>query len=138
MNITRRVFVVLFLFIVLLLSFAALAHAQGGGTLNNPLNSNASSIPQFIASALKALVIIALPFITLFFVYSGFLFIKARGNPGELATAKMNFVYLIIGTLLILGAWILAALLAGTVNQLTGNSASVNSQSSYNMGNTLY
>lgn len=94
------------------------AHAQGG--LKNPLNSNFSSVPAFIAGALKALALIALPIITLFFVISGFLFVSARGNQEQLQTAKRNFVYVVIGALLILGAWIIATLIAGTVNQLTG------------------
>ncbi len=96
------------------------ARAQTG--LNNPLNSNFSSVPAFIAGALKALAMIALPVITLFLVISGFLFITAQGNQQKLETAKKNFAYVIIGALLILGAWILATLIAGTISQLTRGS----------------
>ncbi|OGG73938.1 hypothetical protein A3A40_01265 [Candidatus Kaiserbacteria bacterium RIFCSPLOWO2_01_FULL_54_20] len=97
--------------------FATVASAQTG--LNNPLNSNFSSIPAFIAGALKALAMIALPIITLFLVISGFLFVTAQGNQQKLETAKKNFYFVIIGALLILGAWILATLIAGTISQLT-------------------
>ncbi len=89
--------------------------------LCNPLNSNFSTIPAFIAGALKVLVMVALPIITLFLVVSGFMFIKARGNPSELTKAKENFLYVIIGALLILGAWVIATLIGGTVTQLVGN-----------------
>ena len=92
-------------------------YAQTG--LQNPLNSNFSSVPAFIAGALKALAMIALPIITLFLVISGFLFITAQGNQQKLDTAKKNFYFVIIGALLILGAWILATLIAGTISQLT-------------------
>jgi len=88
--------------------------------LDNPLNPSFSSIPAFIAGALKALAMIALPIITLFLVISGFLFVTAQGNEQKLQTAKKNFLYVIIGALLILGAWIIATLIAGTVSQLTG------------------
>jgi len=98
--------------------FATFAHAQS--TLKNPLNPNFSSIPTFIAGALKALVLIALPIITLFLVISGFYFLTAQGNQQKLDTAKKNFFYVIIGALLILGAWIIATLIAGTVNQVMG------------------
>ncbi|MDO8513974.1 MAG: pilin [bacterium] len=98
----------------------AVAHAQSTG-LENPLNSNFSTIPAFIAGALKVLVIVALPVIALFIVYSGFLFIFARGDPTKLTKAKENFVYVIIGALLILGAWVIATLIGGTVTQLVGN-----------------
>lgn len=100
----------------------SVAHAADCGQgLCNPLNSNFSTIPAFIAGALKVLVIVALPIITLFIVISGFMFVMARGNPGALEKAKMNFVYVIIGALLILGAWVIATLIGGTVTQLVGN-----------------
>ena len=95
-----------------------LAQATG---LENPLNSSFNSIPNFIAGALKVLVIVALPIITLFIVISGFMFVLARGNESKLAEAKKNFVYVIIGALLILGAWLIATLISGTVTQLVGN-----------------
>ncbi|MBI4090428.1 MAG: hypothetical protein HY422_00185 [Candidatus Komeilibacteria bacterium] len=109
----RRFAILTFLSIT---SFASAAFAQEVA-LKNPLNF--SSIPEFIAGALKALALIALPIITLFLVISGFLFITAQGNQDKIKTAKNNFVYVVLGALLILGAWILATLIAGTVNQLT-------------------
>ncbi len=97
----------------------ALAQGQGGG-LQNPLNPSFSDIPKFLEGALRVLVMVALPIITLFMVVAGFMFIKARGNPGELSKAKENFVYVIIGALLILGAWVIATLIGGTVKELVG------------------
>lgn len=90
----------------------------GQSRLENPLNQAYSTVPDFIAGALRVLVIVALPIITLFIVVAGFMFVKARGNPEELATAKRNFVYVILGAILILGAWVLATLIGGTVTQL--------------------
>lgn len=100
-------------------SFLPLAARADG--LENPLNSNFSTIPTFIAGALKVLVIVALPIITLFLVVAGFMFVMARGNSSKLEDAKKNFVYVIIGALLILGAWVIATLIGGTVTQLVGN-----------------
>ena len=59
--------------------------------------------------------------ITLFFVYSGFLFIFAQGNESKLTEAKRNFVYVVIGALLILGAWVIATLIGVTVSQLVSS-----------------
>ncbi len=92
--------------------------AQGG--LENPLNPQFSSVPAFIAGALKVLVIVALPIITLFIVLAGFMFVFARGNEQKISEARKNFVYVIIGALLILGAWLIATLIGGTVTQLIG------------------
>lgn len=94
--------------------------AECTGGLCNPLDSKFSTIPLFIAGALQVLVIVALPIITLFLVVAGFMFIAARGNSGKLDEAKKNFVYVIIGALLILGAWIIATLIGSTVTQLIG------------------
>ncbi len=91
------------------------------GSLENPLNPQFSSVPAFIAGALKVLVIVALPIITLFIVISGFMFVVARGNEQKISEARKNFVYVIIGALLILGAWLIATLIGGTVSQLVGN-----------------
>ena len=113
----QKAFGSLFFFAVLIL--AGTAHAATG--LENPLNSSFSTIPAFIAGALKVLVMVALPIITLFLVISGFMFVFARGNSSKLEDAKKNFVYVIIGALLILGAWVIATLIGGTVTQLVGN-----------------
>ncbi|HEY4488182.1 MAG TPA: hypothetical protein VJB97_01560 [Candidatus Paceibacterota bacterium] len=111
---TRRIIVILLPILVLTVASVALAE----NNFENPLNSAFNSIPLFIAGFLKLLVMIALPIISLFVVYSGFLFVWARGNEAELTKAKTNFFYVIIGAILILGAWVIATLLAGTVTQL--------------------
>ncbi len=92
----------------------------GSGGIQSPLNPAFSTIPGFIAGALKVLVQVSLPIISLFIVYSGFLFVFARGNTEKLSQARTNFLYVIIGALLILGAWLIASLLSSTVTQLTG------------------
>ena len=102
--------------LAVLLLGATYAHAEGG--LQNPLST--PDIPSFIAGALKALVVVALPIITLFIVIAGFMFVLARGNSEGLKKAKQNFLYVIIGAILILGAWVLATLIGGTVTQVIG------------------
>jgi len=88
--------------------------------LSNPLNYD--TVADFVAGALKAMVTIALPVVSLFLVIAGFMFIKAQGNEGKLEEAKKNFVYVILGALLIMGAWVIATIIAGTVSQLTAPS----------------
>lgn len=103
---------------VLSLLLVSTVHAADCATpLCNPLKFD--TISEFVAGALKVMVMIALPIVALFLVISGFKFISAQGNPGKLGEAKMNFVYVVLGALLILGAWVLANLIGGTVDQLT-------------------
>lgn len=69
---------------------------------------------------LRAVVYIALPIISIFIVYAGFMFITAQGNTEKLAQARNNFLYVVIGAILILGAWAIAQLVGGTINELRG------------------
>jgi hypothetical protein len=100
-----------------LLMLPAISFAASHTSLVNPVKF--PTIERFIEGALRAVVTIALPIVAFFIVYSGFLFVKAQGNPDELKTAKENFKWVILGSALILGAWVLATLIAGTVSQLT-------------------
>jgi hypothetical protein len=103
--------------VIALTPFLALAQSQ---TLNNP-----ASVPNFqgfIQAFLMAVVEISLPILTLFIVYSGFLFVTARGNSDQLKRAKENFLYVMVGAILILGAWVLATLIASTATQVLGTS----------------
>jgi hypothetical protein len=100
-----------------LLTAPAFVSAQSS-SLQNPLQF--PDITSFVSGALKAMVMIALPIIALFVVYSGFLFVSARGNEEGITKAKNNFLYVVIGAILILGAWVIATLIGGTVTQLTG------------------
>jgi len=85
-----------------------------GVKLKNPLGVD--TIQGAIKAFMGAIVRVALPFIVVFFIYSGFSFITARGNPEAIKTAKNTFYYTIIGTLLILGAWAITNAIIGTIN----------------------
>ena len=52
-------------------------------------------------------------------MYVGFKFVAARGNTQELASARQAFFYTVIGTLLILGAQLIAEILSGTLKEIT-------------------
>ncbi len=99
------------------LTCGALVSAQASGSVGNPLKFD--SVPEFIAGALRVMVMVALPIISLFIVYAGYMFVSARGNESKLTEAKSNFYYVIIGAILILGAWVIATLIGGTISQLT-------------------
>jgi len=108
----------------LLLLLVVVVHAQtpcatgDSNCLQSPTGN--ISLQGFIAAALMAMVKIAMPIITIFIVYSGFLFVTAQGNKAKLETAKTNFFYSVLGALLILSAWVLANLIGNTVTQLLG------------------
>lgn len=84
----------------------------------NPLKSGLSTVAGFTEAFLQAVVFIMFPIAVVFVVYSGFLFIAAQGNSDELAKAKRNFFWTIVGVGLLLGAWALAKLIQGTIDPI--------------------
>ena len=63
---------------------------------------------------------VGLPVVALFMLIAGYKFVSARGNSSKLDEAKQNFVYVVIGATLILGAWVIATLIGNTVTQIVG------------------
>lgn len=86
---------------------------NGSCAVTNPLNVN--SFPDLINKVLQGVLVIAVPVIILFIVYSGFLFVTARGDTVKLATARLNFFYVIIGSIVLLGAMAIASIVANTI-----------------------
>lgn len=109
MNQYRRFLWLIIVFVLL----PALTHAQ---TLQNP--TQFPTIEKFIEGVLKAVVYLAMPVIALFMVYAGFKYVSARGDVSKISEAHKNFLYVVIGAILILGAWVFATLIGGTVSQL--------------------
>ncbi len=92
--------------------------ATDTGSFESPLRFK--TIEEFVAGVLQAFVYIALPAVAFFIVLSGFKFIAAQGDPTKLQTARKNFVHVVIGSALVLGAWAFAVLIKGTIDQLRG------------------
>lgn len=88
-------------------------------TIKNPLKVN--SIQEIIAEALKFVVNLLAIAGVLYIIWTGFLFVKAQGNPSELEKAKTSFLNAIIGMAIILGAWAIATAIANTINKVTNN-----------------
>ena len=85
--------------------------------IQNPLKFN--SITGFISNLLTYIVRVGGVVATLAFIWSGFLYVKARGNPGELETARNAFINTCIGTVILLGAQIIGTIIKGTVESVT-------------------
>jgi len=97
----------------------AICDNTSGNSLCSPTGSN-TSLSLFVENALRAFVMLALPVLAFFIVLAGFNFVFARGNAQKLELAKWNFLFVIIGTCLVLGAWLFANLIGGAVTQITG------------------
>ena len=87
-----------------------------------------TSIPQFLKSVLDICVKIGIPVSAFFLIWSGFLFLSAQGDPGKLTTARRAFTYAVIGTAVILCAWLLAMAIQNTIWQEIGGNQAPTSQ----------
>ena len=96
---------------------------DGGGTnittkINNPLGNKITDIPSFIKAIITIVLYIGVPIIALAIIYSGFLFVKAQGNPEQLTKAKSTLLYTLIGAALLLGAFVIAQAIGSTVEEI--------------------
>ncbi len=92
-------------------------------TVTNPLGG-INSFCGLIKAILGAVIQIGIPIAVLFIVFAGFKFVLARGNPGKIDEARKNLMYTLIGIGIFLGAWLIAVVIANTVNSLGAGSGS--------------
>lgn len=84
--------------------------------IENPLQ--VSDLNNFVVGLLNALIKIGIPIMVVFLVYSGLRLVMARGNEKELADAKKNLLWVIIGAAILLGGWTIVKVLKGTFNEI--------------------
>lgn len=87
----------------------------------NPLGTTGpQNLPDFIKEIIKIVLIVGVPLLVLAIIYSGFLFVKAQGNPESLTKAKNSLLYTVIGGVLLLGAFVIATAIGQTVQDIGG------------------
>ena len=87
-------------------------------TINNPLGSNTMQVKDVLTSIMGIVAMVGGIVVVFFIIYSGFKFVMARGNPGELEKAKEMFFATVIGGAILLGAGIIANVVVNTVNTI--------------------
>lgn len=84
--------------------------------LESPLRDGLDTIPKIVTVLVDDIVIpIAVPLLALAILWTGFLFIQARGKPEKIKEAKTALQWTLIGGAIILGAYVIAAALQATV-----------------------
>lgn len=134
-NLSKNVLFLLILVFVIMLPFVSFGQNPGTnppantnppGTNPPPSNSNTTSVtiespigPKtvdgFIKVVLEGVIKIGIPIIALAIIYSGFLFVAARGAPEKLKKAKDALLYTLIGAAILLGSWAIAQIISNTV-----------------------
>lgn len=99
--------------------FAQPGSSGGSGAIQNPLNSSFSTFPAFMAAVLDIVVKVGAPIAVVMVIYAGMLFVLARGNDEKLKEAKRALLWALIGTMILLGAQVIANAISATIADIT-------------------
>lgn len=117
-----KIILLAFLIIAPVLSYAGDNDVTCNPTLGKICNPLGSSGPNTVQDFIKLFVVealkIGIPVVALAVIYSGFLFVEARGNSEKLDKAKGALWYTMIGAGILLGSWAIAELISATVTGL--------------------
>ena len=84
--------------------------------IKNPIK--ADSVSEVMLKFFQILIELGAVVVTLAIIYAGFLFVMAKGNPEQLKTAKTTLFWTIVGSLVLLGAQVIADIIDSTIKQL--------------------
>lgn len=120
-NIVSKIISFKALFLITLLTYSPIVFAQPTPTvpaaqrikLENPLK--VASLEDLLVAILNIIVVIAIPIIVLFIIYSGFLYVTAKGNAAQVEQATRSLMYAIVGGVLIIGAVAIAEIVKNLV-----------------------
>lgn len=90
--------------------------------LESPLAGGVDDINSFLNIVLNNIVIpVGSIVIVLMIIYTGFLFVIARGNPSKIEDARRMLLYVIIGAAILLGATAISLVIGNTVCQIASS-----------------
>jgi len=102
-------------------ALAATVTAGGGDTgggIQNPLGK-INSLPDLLVLIINKFVLpIGGIIVTFMLIYTGFKFVMAQGDPGELTKAKQSLVNTLIGAAIVLGALSISLIIQATINEI--------------------
>ena len=93
-----------------------------GVSVKNPLGDKSVKFEDLQVRILDLVQKIALPIVVLMLIYTGFLFVMARGNDTKLTNARSMLTWTLVGAAIILGANLIANLLRNTVTEIASDS----------------
>lgn len=96
--------------------FATVAHANN--CTGFCFVANYGTFATFLEAMISALIMILTPIIVLMIVYTGFLFVKAQGNPAELERARTALLWTVIGGAVIIASLALSKALGAFITSL--------------------
>lgn len=93
-----------------------------GFAIENPLESDIDTLPEFINRIVEIFLMVGTPIIALMIIYSGFLFVIARGNAEAIEKAKKALGYTLLGAAILLGAFVISTAIQDTIMTISDES----------------
>ena len=82
----------------------------------NPFGSGITTLPKFIEEITNNVILpVGAVVVVIMIIYAGFRFVTAQGNENNITDAKRAFMYAVIGALILLGSWVIANSIRGTI-----------------------
>lgn len=94
----------------------AVAYANVG--ILNPLGNGYNTLDTAINAILNVFIYLGSIALIVMFVYAGFMFVAAQGDPKKLETARKAFFGTIVGGIILLGAEALSQLIQNTIKPI--------------------
>lgn len=106
-----------------LLYVLALPHAAYAEVAASPLRPEIDSLPGLLNAILDAVILLVFPIVVLMIVYTGFLFVTAGGDEGQVSKARTALLWTVVGALVVLGSKALSLAIENTVLEIQGAAA---------------
>ena len=104
---SKQIFLLIVVFVLLFVSMTFTVNAED--SYDQYLHIDCTSISDCVEALVKYVSLkLAAPIAVIFIIYSGFLFVRASGDPAKLQTAKSTLTWTIIGIAVTVAAWTLA------------------------------
>ena len=107
------------IFTFLILSFSEVAFSATCNGLCNPLQG-VGGVDDLLLKITQGIAYVAFPLLVLAYIYTGFLYVVARGKPEGIKKAHTMFLWTTVAAVLILGAPLIVKVLTSTVDALKG------------------
>ncbi len=92
---------------------------SGGLKIKNPLGDKVNTLPDLLILIIDKIVLpIGGIIVAFMIIYTGFKFVMAQGDPGELTKAKQSLMNTLIGAAIILGALSISIIIKSIVDDI--------------------
>ena len=118
-----KIIFALFALVLIILPIFVFGDVDIATKLENPLS--ATSLFCFLKDILDVFLTIGVIIAVLFMVYAGFMYVTARGDTAKLSAAHKAFLGAVIGTAIIMGVWVIANAIVGTINAIRPGTAEI-------------